>query len=115
MSEGVEWALHTCLNLTWMGPGESIKAAKLAAFYKLPAPYLNKQLQVLARAGIVHLTSGPRGGFRLARSPERISILDVVTAIEGAEEVFRCNEILRQGPGGQPSVDYRKTCLLPRR
>jgi Rrf2 family protein len=112
MSEGVEWALHSCLNLTWVESGQAITAARLAAFYELPTAYLNKQLQSLARAGIVSSVSGPRGGFRLARSPEKITLLDVVTAIEGPEEAFRCEEILRQGPGGAEEVDYRKICLI---
>lgn len=112
MGEGVEWALHTCLNLTWAEPGEAVTAARLAAFYDLPAAYLNKQLQMLARAGIVSSTSGPRGGFRLARDPAQITLLDVVTAIEGPGEVFRCDEILRQGPEGRSEVDYRQTCVI---
>jgi Rrf2 family protein len=112
MGEGVEWALHSCLNLTWLEPGRAVTAAKLAAFYELPAAYLNKQLQALARAGILSSSSGPRGGFQLARSPEAITLLDVVTAIEGPDEAFRCDEILRQGPGGTAATDYRQTCLI---
>lgn len=112
MSEGVEWALHSCLNLGWAEPGEAVPAANLAAFYALPAAYLNKQLQALARAGIVTSTSGPRGGFRLARGLDQITLLDIVVAIEGAEEVFRCDEILRDGPGGSAEADYRQTCVI---
>jgi Rrf2 family protein len=112
MSEGVEWALHCCLNLTWVESGEAVTAAKLAGFYQLPTAYLNRQLQALVRAGIVTSTSGPRGGFRLARDPRHITLLDVVTAIEGGREAFRCQEILRKGPGGRDDVDYRKHCLV---
>ncbi|MFA1551563.1 Rrf2 family transcriptional regulator [Actinomadura chokoriensis] len=112
MSEGVEWALHSCLNLTWLEPGEAVTAARMAAFYSLPAAYLNKQLQALARAGILASTPGPRGGFRLARRAEDITIMDVVTAIEGPDEAFRCDEILRQGPGEHEGVDYRKLCAI---
>ncbi|GAB2938144.1 Rrf2 family transcriptional regulator [Micromonospora polyrhachis] len=112
MSEGVEWALHSCLNLSWVESGQAVRTATLAAFYELPSAYLNKQLQALARAGILSSTSGPRGGFRLARSPEAITLLDVVTAIEGPEEAFRCDQILRQGPGGDAETDYRQTCLI---
>ncbi|MFI6731321.1 RrF2 family transcriptional regulator [Nonomuraea sp. NPDC050451] len=112
MSEGVEWALHSCLNLTWVEQDEAMTAARLAAFYELPAAYLNKQLQALARAGIVTSTPGPRGGFRLARPPERITLLDVVTAIEGPGEAFRCEEVLRKGPTGRADVDYRKACVV---
>ncbi|RKN42988.1 RrF2 family transcriptional regulator [Streptomyces hoynatensis] len=112
MNEGVEWALHSCLNLSWLEPGEAMTAARLAAFYDLPAAYLNKQLQALARAGILTSTPGPRGGFRLARAPERITLLDVVTAIEGATPAFRCEGVLRNGPGGRDDVDYAKLCVV---
>lgn len=111
MSEGVEWALHSCLNLSWL-PGRAVPAAKLAAFYGLPAAYLNKQLQALARAGIVSSTSGPRGGFQLARSPQDITVLDLVVAIEGPDEAFRCEQLLKRGPGADPEVDYRQACVV---
>ncbi|MFG3000546.1 RrF2 family transcriptional regulator [Streptomyces sp. NPDC048340] len=102
MSEGVEWALHSCVNLAWSVPGRAVSAARLAAWHDLPAAYLNKQLQALARAGIVTSTPGPRGGFRLARPLADISLMDVVAAVEGPEEAFRCAEIRRRGPGGEP-------------
>lgn len=112
MGEGVEWALHSCLNLTWLPDGRPVPAAKLAAFYDLPAAYLNKQLQALARAGIVTSTPGPRGGFQVARSPREITVLDVVVAIEGPDEAFHCEQLLKQGPGGDPDVDYRRACVV---
>ena len=111
MNEGVEWALHSCLNLSWAAP-EAVTAGKLAAFYELPAAYLNKQMQALVRAGIVSSTSGPRGGFRLAREPEHITLLDVVVAIDGSDEAFRCTGILAQGPAGDPTADYRELCVI---
>ncbi|WP_280206483.1 Rrf2 family transcriptional regulator, partial [Nocardia cyriacigeorgica] len=42
---------------------------------------------------------GARGGFELARRPERITLMDVVSAIEGPDEAFRCTEIRRDGAG----------------
>lgn len=111
MNEGVEWALHSCVNLCFI-PGETVTAKRLAAFYELPTAYLNKQLQALSRAGILSSTSGPKGGFQLARSPEKITVLDVVVAIDGPEEAFRCTEILKAGPGADQKADYRKTCLV---
>jgi Rrf2 family protein len=112
MGEGVEWALHTCLNLAWAGQETAVPAAKLAGIFELPPAYLNKQLQALARAGLVVSTSGPRGGFRLARALEDITVMDVVTAIEGPQEAFRCRQILRKGPTGREGVDYREHCAI---
>jgi Rrf2 family protein len=110
MSQGVEWALHTCLNLSWMDT--PVPTGTLAAFYELPPAYLNKQLQALVRAGILTSVSGPRGGFRLAREPDGISLLDIVAAIEGPEELFRCDQILDKGPGDHAGVDYRQSCAF---
>jgi Rrf2 family protein len=103
MSEGVEWALHSCLNLAWAGPERAVTSTRLAEYYELPAAYMNKQLQALAKAGIVYSTPGPGGGFRLARRPEEITLMDVVSAIEGREEAFRCTEIRQRGPGAAES------------
>lgn len=112
MNEGVEWAVHSCLNLAWVGSERPVTAARLAAFYKLPTAYLNKQLQALARAGIVSSTPGPKGGFRLERAPDKITLLDIVVAIDGPEEAFRCTQILHQSPFGESDVDYRERCVI---
>jgi Rrf2 family protein len=112
MAEGVEWALHSCLNLSWTA--DPVPAARLAAYFDLPAPYLNKQLQTLAKAGIVASTPGPRGGFRLDRAPEKITLLDVVVAIEGPDPAFRCAEILHGSPFGNAEADYRADCIVSR-
>ena len=112
MGQGVEWALHSCVNMSWTPVGEAVSSARLAAFYKLPAAYLNKQLQALVRAGILASVSGPRGGFQLARRPDQISVLDVVLAIEGKDDSFRCEGILKDAPGGTMDIDYARTCLI---
>lgn len=113
MNEGVEWALHTCVNLGWIGESDdAAPTARLAAFYDLPPAYLNKQLQALVRADILSSTPGPRGGFRLARRLEDISVLDVVVAIEGMTPAFACTQILHQGPGADPRTDYREACVI---
>lgn len=112
LSRGVEWAVHTCLNLSWIGTDEGVSSARLAAFYDLPPAYLNKQLQLLVKAGILTSTAGRLGGFSLARRLDEVTLLDVVIAIDGPVEIFRCEQILKNGPGGSPSVDYRSTCLV---
>ncbi|WP_192827140.1 RrF2 family transcriptional regulator [Actinopolyspora erythraea] len=112
MGQAVEWTLHSCLNLAWVG--EPVSAARLAGIYELPAPYLNKQLQALVKAGVLESIPGPRGGFHLARPAAEITLLDVVVAVEGREEAFRCSQILRKGPGGDPDLDYSSACAVSR-
>lgn len=99
MTEGVEWGLHCCLTLAWIGPEQSVSTARLAAWFDLPPAYLNKRLQALVRAGLLSSTPGVHGGFRLARAPEQVTLMDVVAAVEGRDDVFRCTEIRQQGQG----------------
>jgi Rrf2 family protein len=45
--------------------------------------YLLRALKALERAGVLHSTRGPHGGYRLARPAGRITLLDVIEAVEG--------------------------------
>jgi Rrf2 family protein len=98
--------------MVWAPAGEPISSGRLAELYKLPPAYLNKQLQCLVRAGVLQSVSGPRGGFQLARRPDRISVLDVVLAIEGRELAFRCEGIMGKCPGGDADEDYLRSCII---
>ncbi|MCB5274247.1 putative HTH-type transcriptional regulator [Arthrobacter sp. SO5] len=109
---GVEWAVHSCVNMAWTPAGEAVNSARLAAYYKLPGAYLNKQLQALVHAGVLDSVSGPRGGFHLARRPEHITVLDVVLALEGPEPAFRCEGILGNVPDADQEQNYVRTCLI---
>ncbi|AXA75227.1 RrF2 family transcriptional regulator [Achromobacter xylosoxidans] len=111
MSEGVEWALHCCLTLAWVGNDGPVPTSRLAAAFELPSHYLNKFLQSLVRAGIFTSSAGAKGGFQLAKAPEAISLLDVVMAIEGDEWAFRCTEIRQRGAGclAKPN-DFARPC-----
>lgn len=97
MGQGVEWALHACLNLAWSGEAP-VTATRLAALNELSPTSMNKHLQQLVRAGIVRSTSGPTGGFSLARPAAEITVLEIVEAIDGSAGAFRCTEIRRRGP-----------------
>ena len=113
MSEGVEWTLHCCVTLGWLDTDKPVSTAKLAATFELPPAYLNKRLQALVRAGILASTPGVRGGFRLARPPEKITLMEVVAAIEGRENAFRCTDIRRRGAGAErPAHEFQRQCVI---
>ncbi|MBN3865873.1 RrF2 family transcriptional regulator [Gluconobacter kondonii] len=59
----------------------------------IPAAFIAKQLPKLEKAGILAASEGLRGGYRLARPPTQISVLDVVDAAEGRKSLFNCQEI----------------------
>jgi Rrf2 family protein len=114
LSDGVEWSIHACTVLAVLPSDSALPAAKLAEYHDVPPAYLAKHLQALGRAGIVETVKGPRGGYRLARPPAEITVLDVVEAIEGDESAFRCTEIRRRGPTAMPARFYAQPCGIHR-
>lgn len=112
LSEGVEWAVHCAGLLSLVPEGMTIPGGRLAEFHGVPAPYLAKTMQALTRAGITESIPGRRGGFRLARGVEDISLLDIVLAVDGGEPAFRCTEIRRRGPARVAARCYAPTCAI---
>jgi Rrf2 family protein len=112
LSEGVEWSVHCTWLLALTPPAEALPCRRLAEFYDLPPAYLSKLLKSLVRAGILSATSGPRGGFRLARPPEDITVLDIVEAVEGKAFAFRCMEIRQRGPAPATQASCRRVCSI---
>ena len=110
LGEGVEAAIHCAATLAGVEDGATMPGAALAAQFGLSPSYLLKHLQALTAAGILESVPGPAGGYRLARAPGRISLLDIVLAVEGAAPAFRCGEIRQAGPAALPASAYVKPC-----
>jgi Rrf2 family protein len=60
-----------------------VLAQTIAKEYDIPLEYLLKILQNLVRAGILSSKRGPRGGFNLARDVSKITVLEILQAIDG--------------------------------
>ncbi|MBW8484824.1 Rrf2 family transcriptional regulator [Actinomadura sp. PM05-2] len=101
MGEGVEWGLHCCVTLGWLHAEAPVPTRRLAAWFDLPQEYLKKRLQALGRAGILASSPGARGGWSLARPPERITMMEVVAALEDGLDAFTCTEVRRRGAGAR--------------
>lgn len=112
LSDGVEWSLH-CATLLAVLPAEATLPGKaLAEYHGVSESYLQKHLQALTRAGLLESVPGPKGGFRLAKPADQISLLDVLEAIEGGDPAFRCTEIRQCGPTALGPRAYRLPCAI---
>jgi len=92
-----DYAVRAALHLArrW-NEGGYAKTREVAAAMDLPRSYTPQVLGLLVRAGLAEARAGRDGGFRLTRSPERISLLEVVEAAEGSLAPEVCT--LRGGP-----------------
>lgn len=113
MSEGVEWALHCAVVLGTLPENAALPGKALAEFHGVSESYLLKHLKSLTAAGILESLPGPRGGYRLARPANQVTVLEVVDAVEGKGPAFRCSEIRARGPFPAPKeLCSRKACAI---
>lgn len=77
----VEYGLRALFTLAEVGTPQT--AESLAEAQGLPSKFLGAILADLRRAGLVTSQRGADGGYRLARSPEEISLADVMRALDG--------------------------------
>ncbi|WP_095091484.1 RrF2 family transcriptional regulator [Mesorhizobium sophorae] len=110
LGEGVEAAIHCAAMLAGVEGEATMPGAALAEAFGLSPSYLLKHLNMLSAARILESVPGPAGGYRLARPAARITLLDIVLAVEGREPAFRCGEIRRNGPTTLDASAYVKPC-----
>lgn len=77
-------------------PERQHNAPEIAAQSHIPQPMASKILKTLARAGLLVSHRGAKGGYGLARTPEAISVAEVISALDGPIAVTACIE---DGPG----------------
>jgi Rrf2 family transcriptional regulator, nitric oxide-sensitive transcriptional repressor len=88
ISQTVEYALRAMVFLA--DKKEPRTTQQIAEVTQVPAAYLSKVMQGLNRARLVHSQRGLHGGFALARSPEELTIWDVVQAVEPLQRIRSC-------------------------
>ena len=112
LGDGVEQAIHAVSVLGGIPENSVLSAAALAEFHGVSVSYLLKHLQSLSRAGILQTIPGPKGGYRLAKPTDQISLLDIVLAVEGPQPAFRCKEIRGNGPNPLPPDRMTAPCQI---
>jgi Rrf2 family protein len=83
-------AVRAVVALAKLPEGAYAGAARIAREIGAPQNYLGKLLQSLARDGIVESQKGLGGGFRLARSPKKITLLDIIEPLEHVSRWSGC-------------------------
>ncbi len=84
------YGLRALLYMAANSEHASFTAEDLAAAADSSADFMHKIMQALRDAGIVESKRGRSGGFRLAKEPREINLLEVVNALQGPLRVNRC-------------------------
>ena len=88
-SQTVEYALRATVHLA-MNNDRSQKTNRIADATQVPTAYLAKVLRELNRHGLVHSQRGLGGGISLAKSPEEMTILEIVNAVDPVTRIKTC-------------------------
>lgn len=105
ITKRVEYAL-VALQQMRLDPNRLVSARDLSERFDLPGGLVAKILQRLASAGMLESEQGVRGGYRLARNPETITLLELAEAVDGPLRVAACE-------GDPPGAcDRADTCTV---
>ncbi len=78
------------LYILAMPPEKIITVQQLAEMQEISPTYLSKILTKLVKFGLIESNTGANGGYKLSKSKNDISFLDVIYAIEGTTSLFQC-------------------------
>ncbi len=83
------YGLYAMMELTRTHRGDSVQIKDIADARDIPQHYLEQLLVTLRKAGFVKSYRGTNGGYALAKAPSDVTVLEILTALEGPVEVLR--------------------------
>ena len=84
------YGLIAMTHLAQLAQDEVASAREVASKFGVPQSLLMNVMKQLCAAGYVESVRGAHGGYRLARSPEEVSLADLITAVEGPIRLAQC-------------------------
>ncbi|MEF3255133.1 MAG: Rrf2 family transcriptional regulator [Deferribacterales bacterium] len=85
-----DYAIRVVLYLASQQTDRYYMRGDLADACSVPESFLGKLLQFLVKAEIIDSERGKRGGFKLKKAPEEITLYDIIAAVEGGIEINEC-------------------------
>lgn len=89
-SKGCEYALRALTYAAAQGDGTRFQAKEVCDKAGIPESFTRKVFQALTQGGFLRAVRGPGGGYELSRPADRITLLDVILAVEGAGTFSQC-------------------------
>jgi Rrf2 family protein len=83
MTRAASYAIHAMVHMATSKPDVPLASHEIAKAHHIPERFLLKVLKPMVSAGLLTSVKGPRGGYRLAKAPGQITLLEVIEAVEG--------------------------------
>lgn len=77
------YAIRALVQLGREPQGTSISLPAIAQRQHIPLPYLEQIFSRLRKAGLVEAVRGPQGGYKLTKRPHEISLVNIISVLEG--------------------------------
>ncbi len=90
LTRAAEYAIRCMVYLAFKGKGVLVVKQEIADHADIPGPFLAKIVQDLARANLIEIRQGPKGGYILIKDPARITLLEVVEVMIGRIQLNDC-------------------------
>ena len=90
LRQNTDYALRAMANLAGRYGSGSVSTRRISDEEGISYEFTAKIMQNLHAAGLVTSTMGPKGGFSLAKAPDEITLLEVVSALQGEVCVNKC-------------------------
>lgn len=107
ISSKSEYGLRALRDIALYANGSPVNRADIARRQQIPLPYLTQVLRQLVNGGLLTSNRGPSGGYSLRLDPDEVSILDVVTLLQGPVATAGC-----AGAGAAGECNHLDNCGL---
>ena len=90
ITKAADYAIRCCQHLSGYAVGVLVSRKEVSDAMEIPSPFLGKIAQQLARAGVIEIIQGARGGYKLLVDPEDLSLLTIIEAVMGPIPLNEC-------------------------
>ena len=89
-SKGCEYTLRALICLAAGDDAKRMTVRDVCRRARVPEPFTRKMFQHLVKQGLLRAVSGPGGGYQLSCAPNTVSILTIITMVDGSHAMDRC-------------------------
>ena len=110
VTKGSEYAIRAVFDLARLSSEDRAQLKEIASRMSIPEDFLAKLFQSLNRSGIIKSYRGTKGGYALAKKPEKITLKDVIESVDGPIKLGKGISLGATCPSGTDSTCTKGSC-----